>query len=280
MPWIVPSHQAPALSLKIWRPAAFSGLALVLGSVVPDLEYMLRLDNDWVFSHTFAAQVYFTIPMALLLHMLLTGLVLPFAGPLVPTGPPLFLEGLDALRPLRSPREWATAAASASIGGLSHVVLDGITHGNHSGWALAFLPGLAIPVPHPFGVVPLHDALHPALSFFLGLGALQAWQGLVREGRLWAWRGEEPRPRTVAPEAVRRRALRFLVVAVLSGAVLAPTLRSPASFTEGLELALFGAIAFLLYGLVLAAAADRALRSLPRRRLARLRPVLALALGD
>jgi hypothetical protein len=280
MPWIAPSHQAPALALKIWRPAAFSGLALVLGSVVPDLEFILRLDNDWIVSHTFAAQVYFTVPMVLLLHVLLTGLVLPFVGPLVPPGPPLFLEGLDALRPLRSTRDWATASVSAFIGGLTHVLLDGVTHGNHSGWALAFLPGLALPITHPFGSMPLHDLLHPALSLFLGVGALQAWQGLVREGRLWAWRGEEPRVLAAAPTAVWRRTLRFLVVASLTGALVAPALRSPDSFLGSLELALFGAIAFFLYGLVAAAAADRALRALPRRRLVRLRPVLALALGE
>jgi Domain of unknown function (DUF4184) len=280
VPWLVPSHQAPALSLKIWRPAAFSGLALVLGSLAPDLEFILRLDRDWVVSHTFAAQLYFTVPLTLFLHGLLTGLVLPFMVPLLPAGPPLHLEGLHALRPLRSPREWAVAGVSAWIGGFTHVVLDGVTHGNHSGWALAFLPGLAMPIAHPFGSVPLHDVLHPSLSIFLAVATLQAWQGLVRNGQLWAWRGEVPRERPPASHAVRRRTLRFLTLASVAGAVLAPLLRRPESLYAAFEFALFGAIAFLLYGLVVTAAADRVLRALPRKRRLRLRPFVAPALGD
>ena len=43
MPWIVPSHQAPVLPLKAWRPAWFSGLGLVLGSVTPDLVFIFSL---------------------------------------------------------------------------------------------------------------------------------------------------------------------------------------------------------------------------------------------
>jgi hypothetical protein len=280
VPWLVPSHQAPALSLKIWRPAAFSGLALVLGSLAPDLEFILRLDRDWVVSHTFAAQFYFTVPLTLLLQGLLTGLVLPFMVPLLPAGPPLYLEGLHALRPLRTPREWVVAGVSAWIGGFTHVVLDGVTHGNHSGWALTFLPGLAMPIAHPFGSVPLHDVLHPSLSLFLAIATLQAWQGLVRSGQLWAWRGEVPRDLPPASNAVRRRTLRFLSLAIVAGAFVAPLFRRPESLYATLELALFGAIAFFLYGLVAAAVADRVLRAFPRRRRLRLRPFVAQALGD
>jgi hypothetical protein len=282
MPLIVPSHQAAVLPFKIWRPAAFSGLALTLGSVAPDLEFMLRLDRDWLVSHTFAAQFYFTVPLVLLLHGLITRLLLPFALPLLPPGPPLHLEALRALRPLGSPREIAVASYSAALGGVTHVMLDGFTHGNHSGWAVAHLPLLATPVPHPFGPLPLHDVLQVWLSIFFAVAALQGWQDLARSGRLYAWRGEAPPPRALAPASprVRRRTVRFLGLAALMGAVLTLALREADTTLARLELALFGAIGLLAYGVVVAAAVDRWLRSLGRRRLVRWRPVLDVALGS
>lgn len=280
MPLIVPSHQAAVLPFKLWRPAAFSGLGLVLGSVAPDLEFILRLDRDWLVSHTFAAQIYFTIPLVLVLHALLTRLVLPFLVPQLPAGAPFYFEALAALRPLRAPRDVLVASWSAALGGLTHVMLDGITHGNQSGWALAYLPGLATQIPHPFGPVPLHDALQLWLSLFLAIGSVQTWQWLACAGQLHAWSGEPKRQLASIAPRLRRRTFRFLAFTASAGAVVAPTLRRPDSLFGGLELALFGAIAFLFYGLVVAAAADRALRALPRRRLARLRPVLALAFGE
>src|SRR5215813_9115 len=78
MPWIAPSHQAPALALKMWRPRSFSGLALCLGSAAPDLEFILRLRHEWVVSHTLAGQLFFTVPLVMLLHRLATDLVLPW----------------------------------------------------------------------------------------------------------------------------------------------------------------------------------------------------------
>ncbi len=60
---------------------------------------------------------------------------------------------------IRRPRRiaWATVAVSGWIGGLTHIFIDGFTHGNHSGWAVALLPFLRRPVA---GVgLPLHDVL-------------------------------------------------------------------------------------------------------------------------
>jgi len=42
---MIPSHQAPVIPLKRWRPHWFSGLALVLGTLAPDLVFILRLDQ-------------------------------------------------------------------------------------------------------------------------------------------------------------------------------------------------------------------------------------------
>src|SRR6185369_2971020 len=92
MPWIAPSHQAPVLPLKLWKPHLFSGLALCLGAAAPDLEFVLRIDYDWIISHTFAGQIYFTVPLVLLLHAALTAVVLPWLLPLLPEGAPFYWQ--------------------------------------------------------------------------------------------------------------------------------------------------------------------------------------------
>jgi hypothetical protein len=46
MPATFPAHPAAVLSLKLWRPAWFDGVALTLGSMAPDLAY--TLDGSWL----------------------------------------------------------------------------------------------------------------------------------------------------------------------------------------------------------------------------------------
>src|SRR5687768_1669622 len=138
MPWMVPSHPAPLLPLKLWKPAAFSGLALCLGAAAPDLEFVLQIEQDWVLSHTLAGQLLFTLPVVLALHALFTAVVIPWLVPLLPFGAPWHFEDLARLRPAASLLDWARVAASALVGGLSHVILDGFTHGTHSGWAVPY----------------------------------------------------------------------------------------------------------------------------------------------
>jgi hypothetical protein len=200
-----------------------------------------------------------------------TSLLVPFAVPLLPRGAPFHLDALAAVRPLRTWRAHGIAAVSALVGGLSHIGLDGVTHGNHSGWALAHLPVLATPVPQPFGPVPLHDALQLWLSLILGVATLGAWRRLAT--------ARVPRLGPPAPAGVARRTLRFLGACALAGALVAPLVRRPPSPGIALELSLFGALAFVFYGAVIAALADRAIRTLDRRRRVRARFVLELAFG-
>lgn len=40
MPLTFPSHLAPVLPLKLWRPHWFDGVALATGAVAPDVGYL------------------------------------------------------------------------------------------------------------------------------------------------------------------------------------------------------------------------------------------------
>ncbi|HVO10469.1 MAG TPA: DUF4184 family protein [Vicinamibacteria bacterium] len=258
MPWMIPSHQAAVLPLKQWRPAWFSGLALVLGSVAPDLVFIFRLDETGSpVSHTFAGQLLITMPLVVLLHALVTALVLPWLLPRVPGGPPLHLHALARCRPATGPLALARVAVSGLVGGLSHVAIDGFTHGDHSGWALPLFPALATPLPLPFAPAPLYDVLQVTLTVVLGLLAVRAWDGMAR--RL-PQPGPGAMPRWQVTGAGRQESLSAasgLALAAVTGALLAAVLKSSVAPADLPKLAVYGAITGGCAGAVLLAGADR-----------------------
>ncbi len=263
MPWMLPSHQAPVLPLKRWRPGWFSGLGLVLGTLAPDLAFVLTLDeNGAPLSHTAVGVVLVALPLVLVLHALATTLVFPWLLPRLPGGAPLHLHALARSRPATDGRSMARVAASGLLGAATHVFIDGFTHGDHSGWAVPLLPVLANPV-FPFGI-PLYDVLQVILTVALGAIALREWRRIASAlplpgpGAAAAWEVVS------APPAERRRALVVLLAAALAGAVSAPLLKTAVGTADAPKLAAYGAITFSTLAVVVAAAADRARRVIER----------------
>lgn len=121
MPFTFLSHQAAVLPLKVARPAWFDGAALVLGSMAPDMAYVL-LPQLRVASHSFAGVAYWSVPMTLSLLPILRHGVAPG---IAVYGPPQ----LAAFAHLaRSRHPWWRTTACAALGALSHVLWDGTTH--------------------------------------------------------------------------------------------------------------------------------------------------------
>jgi hypothetical protein len=258
---MIPAHQAPVLPLKRWRPQWFSGLALVLGTVAPDLPFVFTLDRDGSpLSHSVAGLFLVTVPLVLVLHALATALVLPWLLRHLPGGAPLHLHALARCRPATSAAGLARVASSALIGGATHVFLDGFTHGNHSGWALSLLPALATPVPYPGGPAPLHDLLQLWLTLLLGALALRDWHRMAGAlpapgpGAAAAW---EVVPATPLD---RRRVLASLLAAALAGALAGPVLTGTVGTADALKLAAYGAITFGSLAAVMGSLADRGRR--------------------
>jgi len=269
MPWIIPSHQAPALLLKRWRPAWFSGLGLVLGSLAPDLEFIVPIRKGTIISHTLLGQVVFTVPVAVLLCFVTCGLVWPWLRRSAASSP-------HRLPALRNPVgwEWLRLSASALVGGLTHIALDGFTHpGSQTGWAVNLLPALALSVPLGFGWrVPLYEILEHVLSVPLGLAALMMWQASVREaGRRMPQRWDQGR--TVAHNPIRP----WIVAGGALGAAGAMILRH-GPLADLVEYAAYGALDGVAV-VLLAGASSGALRRLLGRRAMRRRrsPSAAMA---
>lgn len=257
MPVTFLSHQALVLPLKMRWPHRFSGLALVIGSMAPDLEFIGTMRDDWLFSHTIGAQLWFTVPVSMFLVWLASAVVLPAVLPYVRDHPEWRLHDLAALEPPRGWRGWCSVAVSAWIGGISHVVLDGVTHGNHSGWLVPFLPFLRTPVPHPGGAVPLHDALQLWLTILLGLATVVMWRSMTRHRLLWRWRGREPvtlpRQRTTAG----RQLLWVCLAAAVQGGIAGSLVRAGEDDKLVAAGVAFGALDFACLAVVVSALAIR-----------------------
>lgn len=250
MPATIFAHQALVLPLKLRWPRHFSGLALCIGSMAPDLEFIGRLSDDWLFSHTLAAQLYFSVPVTLLLVWLLTVVLVPAVLPFVRDHPRLRLHDLAALHAPASLSAWGVVAISAWIGGVSHWALDGITHGGHSGWAVAFLPWLRALVPHPGGAVPLHDSLQLWLTIGLGLASVYMCSYITRHRLLWTWRNRTPTALAKRSRSEGWKLTGGLALMALQGATVGHLLRGTGTAKLATAGIVFGALNFVLLGAV------------------------------
>ncbi|HZM82192.1 MAG TPA: DUF4184 family protein [Candidatus Limnocylindrales bacterium] len=96
MPATIPSHQALVLPLKLRRPRRFDGVALVVGSAMPDVAYLTQGLTAEAPSHTWHSLLWFSLPLTLIV----TPLVRRAAGiiaPHLPEGGPLSLRDYGVL---------------------------------------------------------------------------------------------------------------------------------------------------------------------------------------
>ena len=114
----LPTHPVIAV-LKVWRPRWFDGVALVVGSMAPDLAY--ALDGSglpvWKMSHGLRGFVLWCVPVTLALTWLIR-----WAAPVVASHLPHFLRDYGVLGHSRHPLR--VSCWSTLIGAVSHLLLD------------------------------------------------------------------------------------------------------------------------------------------------------------
>lgn len=127
MPLTFPSHLAPVLPLKRWRPHWFDGVALATGAVAPDVGYLFtgtRLDPG-LRTHTLGGVLWWCLPVALAYAWIVRRVIAGIAVHL-PLGRLFDWRGYAALSAVRHP--WQVTTCSALIGAVSHVAWDRLTH--------------------------------------------------------------------------------------------------------------------------------------------------------
>lgn len=131
MPFPLLAHQALVLPLKAWRPEWFSGTALVVGSVAPDLEYLaLQRPRTAGFAHSFAGQFLFCLPVTVAVVFYVGRARLGEA--LAPRlGLPMIAR---AATDVAGSQGLVKVVLSALAGSFSHIALDELTHRVAPAW--------------------------------------------------------------------------------------------------------------------------------------------------
>ena len=126
VPFTFFAHQGPLLPLARRWPRVCDGVALIVGSMAPDMAYALDGSRFHVRAHGFPGVLTFCVPVTVLVSYL----VVRALAPVVPDHLPDMGEfQLTELRGLAAHRFRLVAlVVGALLGALSHVALDSFTH--------------------------------------------------------------------------------------------------------------------------------------------------------
>lgn len=139
------SHPALILPARYLPRKRYSMNGLIIGSMIPDVEYFIRLDNVSTFSHTFPGIFLFDLPAALIILTIYHQLI---KEPLISNLPSFFKSRLQTYNGFKWPaycqKNWAVISFSIVFGVLTHLLWDGFTSGN--GYFVMRHPILEAPV--------------------------------------------------------------------------------------------------------------------------------------
>jgi Domain of unknown function (DUF4184) len=159
----------PAATLPLWYASRqrLNLLALMVGSVVPDLGYFLALEPTDTFRHTVLGAMTQDVGEGLLLFAIVRyGLAQPLLH-LLPTVIAQRCLDVAIVSPL-TVRHAITLSLSILLGALSHLVWDSFTHS--TGWMVQQSPILQLPIGH----WPIYKWLQYG-SGLVGVGGLLLW---------------------------------------------------------------------------------------------------------
>jgi hypothetical protein len=225
---ITPAHAAAAWPLhRAFRrlPAA----ALVIGTMAPDLEYVLRMEPYGKFGHSPQGLFVFCLPATLIVWWAWRTAIRPALTPLLPPG---LRAAAEAPAPGRAGDAVPLAIVAALLGAATHILWDGFTHS--TGWAVALFPAM-MRTPAGFRGYPWYSLAQYCSSLVGGVIGL-AW--IAAEWRRWP-----AEARRFAPGERARLARVALFVVVLSLAVGAVNASFAATWAARLGRAAVGTMA-------------------------------------
>lgn len=136
------AHPAIVLPLSYLPKRWFSVKALVIGSMVPDFEYFIRLRVKSIYSHTWAGLFWFDIPLGLILTLLYSVLI---KDKLIDHLPEILNRRFSKFRGVLpfwySFYHIAIIGISVLIGAATHLIWDGFTH--PAGYFVSIIPILS-----------------------------------------------------------------------------------------------------------------------------------------
>lgn len=170
MPFTI-SHIAAVLPLKKYTPLPFSSTALIIGSMVPDFEYFMRMTLYGHYGHTARGILTFDFPAGLLLYVLYHAIV---RRPLITHLPSdlrkRFETSLEFDWRTYFVRNFLYILLSLFIGIATHFIWDGFTHDEEYIFA-GYFPVLLKEINIGGRLIPLHFILQ-IISSFAGMAIL------------------------------------------------------------------------------------------------------------
>jgi hypothetical protein len=246
---ITPAHAAVAPPLqRLLRPLGLAVplSALVIGTMMPDFEYLIRLSPGGGSWHTLPGVVTICLPVGLLVWWVFRTLIGPALLRLLPPAMAATAGGQVAAGP--TARLVPAAALGVLLGAFSHLLWDSFTH--EARWGVREFPSLDRELPVQYiGPVPRYELLQYASSI-VGL--------LIIAALIWRWFARQPRADRAIPPgqlAWRVREGGVLLLAAVAGAVLNASRPHYPALSNTLGLAAVGAmsafaVALVIYGVV------------------------------
>lgn len=246
---LTPSHAVAApLIQRVIRPLGIvlPMSALVIGTMVPDFEYLIRLSpggGEW---HTRIGLLEYCLPAGLATWLIFRTVIGPTLLRLLPPG--LGDTARETVAPGPTYRLIPGALVAIAIGAVSHDLWDSFTH--LDGWAARQLPWFR----HRLMLGP-----HQWVRYFLVLQYASSVIGLLAViAILWHWVAKQPRAARRIPEgerAWRFREAGLLLLASLAGAALNASRPHPPGRAWALGLAAVGGmsalgVALFVYGIL------------------------------
>jgi hypothetical protein len=246
---LTPAHAAAAPLLhRLIRPLGLSIpiSALVIGTMTPDFEYLIRLTPGIRAWHTPLGLLEFCLPVGLATWWVFRVIIGPALLRLLPPG--LGAAARAQIAPGSTFRLIPGASVAVLLGAVSHDLWDSFTH--EAGWGVHEIPALDASVPlGGTGATPWYSILQYGSSA-IGL--------IVIIAILWQWVAAHPKADRHVPvgqRAWRIRELGVLLLVGVAGAVLNASRGRHSGLSWTLGLAAVGgmsalALALLAYGII------------------------------
>ncbi|HEV2703584.1 MAG TPA: DUF4184 family protein [Steroidobacteraceae bacterium] len=139
MPYTI-SHAAAVLPFGRWLARWRILSATVIGSLVPDLGYLMPVYPPRFLTHSALSLITFSLPFGLLLYWVFQRVMKTPLLSLLPDQAYMRWRPFATPASLSNPRHWAAAALGVLVGAITHLAWDAFTH--EEGRGMRMLPEL------------------------------------------------------------------------------------------------------------------------------------------
>jgi hypothetical protein len=201
MPYTI-SHAAAVLPFSRWLARWQVLSATVIGSMVPDLGYLMPTYPPRPLTHSALSLITFSLPFGLLWYWVFQRVMKTPLLALLPDQAYMRWRPFAAPAVLNNSRQWLLAAGGVLVGAITHLTWDGFTHEEARG--MRMIPEL------DEWVITVHG------HHMIGAGLLQGGSsvlGLLIVAAILAYALRRGRPQAVVPRALTRTQRRCWVLA-------------------------------------------------------------------